>query len=353
MTKSPKALGFRMPAEWEPHAATWLTWPHNENHWPGKFEKIPPIWAQMVRELSTGEDVHILVHSSEVQKNAEAELKRAGVTSSRVFLHRFKNNYSWARDHGPIFLKRSGSPERSRGGQKEESMITNWTFNGWGNKWPHDLDDQVPSFVSKLTGIKEVQMPMVLEGGSIDTNGKGTLLTTSSCLLHPNRNPGMTKEQIEENLKEYLGMTQVLWLDHGIAGDDTNGHIDDMSRFIGPKTVYTVVEENPEDENYAGLEENRTSLEQMKDQEGNALEVIAVPQPAPIYYQGMRLPASYANFYIGNDAVLLPVFNDPHDAFAIETLKKAFPTRRIVGINAVDLIWGFGAFHCVTQQQPA
>lgn len=332
-----------MPAEWEPHQATWLTWPHNEAHWPGKFEKIEPIFARMARELSAGEDVHIAIHDDATQQSAEKHLKAEDATSARIHLHRIPNNFAWARDHGPIFVKN----------EKGERKILDWVFNGWGNQWAHELDDDVPQFVSRATGVPAEKVPMVLEGGSIDVNGAGTLITTESCLLNPNRNPSMNKAQIEATLKQRLGVSHVIWLTGEIAGDDTSGHVDDMTRFIGPRTVMTVIAEDPADENYKALRENLAILEKSTDQDGQPLTVIPVPLPEPVIYDGMRLPASYANFYIGNEVILLPTYNCPQDRFAMEVLKKAFPNRRVVGIDGTDLIWGLGSFHCLTQQMPA
>jgi agmatine deiminase len=338
----PSALGYRMPAEWEPHEATWLIWPHDERHWPGKFDRIPKIWAKMARELSAGEDVHILVHDDAVEAEITRELEAQKADRSRIFLHRAPSNFSWTRDEGPIFVK-------SHAG---EVALTHWKHNGWGEQWEHDRDDHVPEEVERITGLRRFPIPMVLEGGSIDVNGQGCLLTTENCLLNPNRNPGMTKEQIELALKDNLGVTRVLWLGEGIAGDDTSGHVDDLTRFIGPRTVLTVVQEDPKDVNHRPLQENLERLQRMTDQDGRTLEVVTVPLPPPIFYEGTRLPASYANFYVGNAAVLLPVFNQPTDIWAVEVLTEAFPDRKIVPIDCNDLIWGFGAFHCVTQQQP-
>ena len=333
---------FTMPAEWEKHAATWLTWPHNPDHWPERFAPIPAYWARMAKEISTGETVHILLHDKATRKNAEEELGKIGAAGGNIRLHDVPNNFAWARDHGPIFV-------RDINGAKN---ILHWRYNAWGNKWPHDLDESIPSAVSAITGIPEIKIPMVLEGGSIDVNGLGTLLTTESCLLHKNRNPKFTKEQIEEYLKKYLGIAHILWLGDGIAGDDTNGHIDDLTRFIGPSTVVTVVAERKDDRDFAALKENLSRLEKMTDQDGNRLTIHTVPLPSPVMVGDLRLPASYANFYIANDVVLLPVFDDPNDEKAVRTLQEAFPTRRIAAIDARDLVWGLGAFHCVTQQEP-
>ena len=354
--QTPAALGYRMPAEWEPHQGTWLTWPHDEQHWPGLFDQIPPIWAQMVKELEQGEEVHIITHDEKVEASAKKEMKKAGVQGDRVHLHRIPSNFPWTRDHGPIFVKSA----------KGERAILDWEYNAWGGQWSHDLDDEIPTHIAKKLGMPFLKVPMILEGGSIDVNGKGTLLTTEDCLLNPNRNPDLTQEGIEQNLRKYLDVTNILWLGKGIMGDDTNGHVDDLSRFVGPKTVLTIVNENENDPDFAPLRENFERLKTMKDQDGNALEIITVPQPRPIFvkkyapakakittHDGYRIPASYANFYIGNECVLLPVWNDPNDEKAVEVLQKCFPDRRIVPIDSRVLTYGFGSFHCVTQQQPA
>lgn len=331
-----------MPAEWEPHAATWLTWPHDEAHWPGKFHVVHPIWARMVKELETGEDVRIIIHDDDTECIARAAMDKAGVVGRRVHLHRAPNNWSWVRDHGPTVVVNAHGERR----------LLHWRFNGWGEKWPHDLDATVPFAIERATGIPRVEIPMVLEGGSIDVNGAGTLVTTASCLLNPNRNPAMSKDAIEGALCKHLGVAHVIWLDHEVAGDDTSGHVDDMTRFIGPRTVLTVVERDAHDENHAALAANARTLAAARDQDGRPLDVVTVPLPAPVIHDGTRLPASYANFYIANDVVLLPVFNDPADTAAALALARAFPTRRIAAIDARDLVWGFGAFHCVTQQEP-
>ncbi len=331
---------FRMPAEWEPHHATLLTWPHDEAHWPGLFEHIPALWGRIVKELESGEDVHIMIHDDETETIAKKAMKDAGVQGDRVHLHRVPNNFSWARDHGPIFVKDANG----------ETVLLHWRFNAWGGKWTHDLDDDVPVAFSEIMKLPRIDIPMVLEGGSIDVNGKGTLLTTESCLLNENRNPTMSKEEIEEMLKTYLGITKILWLGDGIAGDDTDGHVDDLTRFVDPVTVVTAYEENEADENFAALHENHERLRTMTDQDGTPLTVKKLPMPSPVFHEDTRLPATYANFYIGNDVVLLTVFDDPRDAQAIEILQECFPGRRIAPIPARDLVWGFGAFHCVTQQ---
>lgn len=348
--------GYRMPAEWEPHQGTLLTWPHDETHWPGLFEHIPAIWARMTKELEIGEEVHIVTHDKALEDAIRVELKKEGVQGDRVTFHRIPSNFAWARDHGPIVVKNI----------KGERMFLDWKYNAHGNDWAFDKDDNIPSLLAKDMKINTKHLDMVLEGGSIDVNGLGTLMTTEDCLLNPNRNPGLTKEKIEATLKAELGLTNVLWLGKGIAGDDTSGHVDDLTRFVGPKTVVTIVHEDPKDRDYAPLQENLKRLKTMKDQDGNPLEIITLKQPKPVFVndkdpmhttisdkEGFRIPASYANFYIGNECVLLPVWNDANDAVAIATLKECFPTRRIVPIDSRILTWGLGSFHCVTQQIPA
>jgi agmatine deiminase len=345
-----------MPAEWEPHQGTMLTWPHDELHWPGLFEHIPAIWARMTKELEVGEEVHLVTHDETLENEIKKELKKANVQGDRVFFHRIPSNFAWARDHGPIVVKN----------EKGERVFLDWIFNAHGNQWDHDLDDKIPEQLAKKMKFKTKKVPIVLEGGSIDVNGQGTLMTTEDCLLNPNRNPEMTKEQIEATLKAELGLSKVLWLGKGIVGDDTSGHIDDLTRFVGPKTIVTIVNENKNDPDYVPLQENLERLQTMTDQNGNKLEIITLAQPKPVYVsehkptlskvtekEGFRIPASYANFYIANECVLLPVWNDDNDAKAIETLQKCFPDRRIVPIDSRILTWGFGSFHCVTQQIPA
>ena len=360
MPQHPHALAskkhFRMPAEWEPHQGTILTWPHNTAHWPGLFAYIPAIWAQMTKELEQGEEVHIISHDETVERSIKDECRKAGVQGDRVFYHRIPSNFAWVRDHGPIVVKN----------MKGDRCFLDWKFNAHGNDWNYDLDDRIPSLLAKEMNMPSKRIDMVLEGGSIDVNGRGTLLTTENCLLNPNRNPDMSKDDIEKTLKDNLGVTHILWLGEGIQGDDTSGHIDDLTRFVGPSTVVTIIHEDPQDPDYLPLQENRRRLTTMKDQDNNALDVIEIVQPSPVYVnekdpnathisasEGYRIPASYANFYIGNECVLLPIWHDPHDADAIAALQRCFPTRRIVPIDSRILTWGFGSFHCVTQQIPA
>lgn len=342
----PAALGFRMPAEWEPHAATWLAWPHKQESWPGKFAPIPAVWAEMVRALAPHERVNILVNDGAAAEEVRAFLRAERVREDNVALHVIRTDDAWARDHGPTFITR---PVDGR----TELAAVDWIYNAWGGKYPPwDADDAVPRQIAALLGIPRFAPGIVLEGGSIDVNGCGTLLTTEACLLNPNRNPQLSRAQIEQHLRDYLGVRHMLWLGDGIVGDDTDGHIDDLARFVDPVTVVTVLEENLRDENYARLQANYTRLQRMTDQDGAPLRVVTLPMPRALYHEGQRLPASYANFYIANGVVLVPVFDDPHDAGALRTLQELFPQRRVVGIRATDMVWGLGAFHCVTQQQP-
>jgi len=344
---TPAHLGYRMPAEWEPHAATWLAWPHNLDTWPGKFDSVPAIYIEMVRALHACERVNICVNSPEAAQEVRHLLSSAGVGLDNVVLHEIPTNDAWARDHGPIFIT------RQRAG-RTELAVTDWIFNSWGQKYgPWDLDDVVPQKIAAQLQLPLFEPGIVLEGGSIDVNGRGTLLTTEACLLNPNRNPALSRAEIEDYLRMYLGVCKVLWLGDGIVGDDTDGHIDDIARFVDPTTVVCVLEEDPADENYAPLRDNFDRLRHMTDQDNQPLRIIPLPMPGPIEYNGARLPASYANFYIANGVVLVPTYHCPNDRRALAILQELFPSRRMVGIPCTDLVWGLGAIHCVTQQQPA
>lgn len=351
--ETPAELGYRMPAEWEPHLATWLAWPHERRDWPGKFEPIPWVYAEVVRHLVPGERVRILVEGEQHEAGAKKVLKRAGVDLSRVDFYRVKTNRSWTRDFCPIFVRDAAG----------EVAITNWKFNGWAKYDNHALDDAVPDQLARRLKRRQFKPTVlegkrgrrvVLEGGSIDVNGRGTLLTTEECLLSPvqARNPGLSREDLERVLAENLGIRKVLWLGEGIVGDDTHGHVDDLARFVDPHTVVVCVEDDPLDENFYRLRDNTRRLETMTDQDGRPLRVLPLPMPAPVVFDGQRLPASYANFYIGNSAVLVPTFNDPNDRRALALIAELFPSRRVVGIHAVDLVWGLGTLHCMTQQEP-
>lgn len=336
----PAQLGYRWPAEWEPHAATWLAWPRKPETWPGKFEPIPGVWATLVRTLAEFEPVHILAGGAGILKQARSLVGDV----PKVTLHDVPTNDVWARDHGPMFL--SGPPGLP-------PALIDWEYNAWGGKYPpFDLDNAVPAFVAQFTGRRRFAPGIILEGGAVDGNGAGTILTSEECLLNPNRNPQLDRQDIERYLADYCGARKVLWLGRGIAGDDTDGHIDELARFVGPSTVLAAVEADPADENHEPLAENLARLRSMSDADGRPLEVIPVPLPRPLFYDDQRLPASYMNFYIANGVVIVPQFNDPADAVAVATLARAFPTRQIRGLDAVDLAWGLGAFHCITQQEP-
>ena len=343
----PASLGYRMPAEWAPHAATWLSWPRPDGiSFPDAYQKIMPAFALMVDALADSEPVCINVWDAAHEAEVRRQLSQAGARDGHVRFYRHPAYEPWCRDHGPIFLKRPGGVE--------ETAIVDWDYNAWGGKYPpHDLDDAVPTRIAELLGLPVYAPGMILEGGSIEVNGEGTLLTTTSCLLNPNRNPSLSRETIEQRMRDYLGVRQILWLGDGIEGDDTDGHIDDITRFVSRASVLTVVEPNEADPNHGPLEENLHALLGMCLDDGTPLEVGQLPMPGRIDREGLRLPASYANFYIANKAVLLPVFADPADARAKAVLAAAFPSREIIPIDCREVIWGLGAFHCLTQQQPA
>jgi agmatine deiminase len=342
----PAAEGYRMPAEWEPHEATWLSWPRPDGiSFPDAYDKVVPALAAMVHALSSSENVNINVCDAEHEALVRSHLTKARARSEHVRFFHIPTNEPWCRDHGPIFLTRKEAPQLA---------VVDWGYNAWGEKYPpFDHDDVVPTLVAEKLGLPVFAPQMILEGGSIDVNGAGSLLTTRSCLLNPNRNPDLKQKDIEQNLRDYLGVSQILWLGDGIEGDDTDGHVDDITRFVAPATVVTVVEEDENDANHEPLQANLELLRAMDVQDGTPLEVHTLPMPRKIVRDGQRLPASYANFYIGNRVVLLPVFKDVHDKWAVAVLQKLFPTRKVVPIDCRELIWGLGAFHCLTQQQPA
>src|SRR5262245_58117814 len=346
LKQTPRELGYRMPAEWEPHEATWLSWPHKEESWPGAFEPVPGIFVEITKHLTESEPVRINVADEDFAERVRKLLRQGGAALDRVRFHFNPTNDAWCRDHGPIYIVRNanGKPERA---------INDWDYNAWGNKYPpYDLDDVVPTRIAAEMGEMLFTPGIVMEGGSIDVNGRGTLITTEACLLNPNRNPQLKQVEIEQYLMDYLGVTNVLWLGDGIVGDDTDGHVDDLTRFVSTDTVVTVIEDDPQDENYRPLKENYERLLVMKDQDGNPLKVIALPMPGAIYFDEQRLPASYANFYIANNTVLVPTYRHENDAKACEVLQRCFPDRRVAGIDCTQLIWGLGSIHCVTQQQP-
>ena len=352
-----REVSYRMSAEWEPHEATWLAWPHNRSDWPGKFEPIPWVYCDIVSHLARQERVHILVNDAVAERRAEAALVRANAMCDSVEFHRWPTNRVWTRDYGPIFVKRVAQ-SRSAG---RDFAVVDFQFNAWAKYPDWKLDDQVAGRAAKLLGCEAVRPLMrfdgnrvVLEGGSIDVNGRGSILTTEECLLSrvQQRNPSSTRDDIESVFRRYLGATNVIWLGRGVAGDDTHGHVDDIARFVGPRTVVAAVEPNRADPNHEPLAENLKHLHAARDQDGKLLDVVELPLPRPIIFREQRLPASYANFYIANGLVLVPTFNDSNDRLALNTLAALFPDRDVVGIHCGDLIWGLGALHCMTQQQP-
>lgn len=353
-TKTPAQRGFSMPAEWEPHEATWLGWPQNATDWPGKMNAIAWVYGEIVRKIAAGERVRILVDSPAVERRARRVLETARADLDQVEFFPWPTNRGWMRDAGPIFVSR-----RSR--NRRQHAIVHFHFNAWARYDNWQLDRQVPERASRELGLPlfDAQCqgrPLVLEGGGIDVNGCGTLLTTEECYLDAHtqvRNPGLDRHGFETAVQRFLGVRQVLWLGHGIVGDDTHGHVDDLCRFVNPTTVVLIQSDDPQDVNYRPLAENRERLQGVRLADGARLEVVPLPMPAPLYWRDERLPASYANFYIANAAVLVPTFNDPADRQALGILAELFPDRPVVGIHAVDLVLGFGTLHCLTQQQPA
>jgi agmatine deiminase len=350
---SPASLGFTMPAEWEPHQATWLGWPHNPTDWPGKLDAIRWVYGEIVRKIVRGETVRVLVNSTAEGKKACRYLNCAGADVSRVEFIVHPTNRGWTRDSGPVFVRR-------KKGRKAETAIVHFHFNAWAKYPDWRKDRRVPDTAARLFGkplfhARLGQRDFVLEGGGVDVNGKGTLLTTEECYLSPDvqvRNPGVGREEFESVVREYLGATNVLWLAGGVVGDDTHGHVDDICRFVDRKTIVLIRETNRNDVNYRPLAENWERVPDFRLEDGSKPEVVALPMPGPLYFEGERLPASYANFYISNAAVIVPTFNDPNDRVALGILGELFRGREVVGVHAVDLVLGFGTLHCLTQQQP-
>jgi agmatine deiminase len=343
--KLPRELGYYFPAEFAPHVATWLSWPHKEASWPGKIDTIYPNYCLFIKYLTESEIVRINVADDVMKVSAVQHLGNAGVDQSRVEFFFHPTNDAWCRDHGPAFLVNPNADQKK--------IIVDWDYNAWGNKYPpYDLDDVVPSLIGKHFNIPVYHPGIVMEGGSVEFNGKGTLLTSTACLLNENRNPQLNQLQIEQYLSDYYGVDQVLWVDEGIVGDDTDGHIDDTVRFVNEDTVVTVIEENKNDENYALLQHNLRQLQQMRLLNGKQLNIVELPMPDAISWEGQRLPASYANFYISNQHVIVPVFRSNKDDKALQILQGCFPGRTVVGIDSTDIIWGLGSFHCLSQQEP-
>jgi agmatine deiminase len=394
-SKLPFALGYRMPAEWEPHASTWLAWPHFRGDWPGKFEPIPWVYAEIIRNLARHERVDLIVQSERAEKGARAVLELADALSENVCFHQWRTDRVWTRDSGCIFLAQEPEPQglkpsipgdaigmaeampypkaSSKKSSKTKAdvrlLALHFQFNAWAKYDNYKFDAKLGARMAKAVGARVVRpifgggsggdgssddTRVVLEGGSIDVNGRGTLLTTEECLLSTTqqRNSHMDRGAYEQMFADYFGVQTVIWLGEGIEGDDTHGHVDDLTRFVSPDTVVTMVDPNERDENYSALHHNLGRLRAARDRDGQRLNVVEIPMPRPVMFEGRRLPASYANFYIANGCVLVPVFNDPNDRVALNTLAEVFPGREVVPIYSGDLIWGFGALHCMTQQEP-
>ena len=350
-----------MPAEWEPHDATWLAWPHFKGDWPGKFEPIPWVYAEIIRHLSRHERVELIVNNADSEKRARKTLKLANALNRNIRFHRWPTNRVWTRDSGCTFTVDGATGVPARQAERSSAALhaISWRFNAWAKYPNYRHDDKIGSLMAKAAGAEEIRAHhggtrVVLEGGSIEVNGRGTLITTEECLLSrvQQRNPGFRREDYEQVFANYLGIRHVIWLGRGIAGDDTHGHIDDITRFVSPGKIVTMVEPNRNDKNHNPLAENLRRLKSATDQDGKPFDVMELPMPAPVIFEGRRLPASYGNFYIANGIVLVPVFNDPNDRLALNILAELFPSREIIPIYSGDLIWGFGALHCMTQQQP-
>ena len=342
---TPKQLGYRFPAEFEPHAATWLSWPHKEASWPGKIQAIYPSYCRFVKELTSSEKVCINTNDVAMKNFAIAQLQAAEVDLNKVEFFYHPTNDAWCRDHGPAFLTNLQA--------EEPKIIVDWNYNAWGNKYPpFDLDDIIPSLIARHYDIPVYYPGIIMEGGSVEFNGAGTVITSTPCLLNENRNPNLTKDKIENYLVEYYGVEQVLWVCEGIVGDDTDGHIDDTVRFVNEDTVLAAVEESKNDDNYEFLQRNLKDLKHMRLLTGKQLNIVELPMPDLISYEGQRLPASYANFYIANHAVIVPTYQCHKDVEALGIIEKCFPGRKVIGIDSTDIIWGLGSFHCLSQQEP-
>lgn len=346
MDQIPAHLGYTFPAEFAKHEATWLSWPHKEASWPGKINSIYPNYSQFVKYLAMGEYVRINVADAVMENFAKEHLQKAGVNMEKVQFFHHPTNDAWCRDHGPAFLINPNAAHKK--------VIVDWNYNAWGNKYPpYDLDDIIPTLIGKHFNIPVYHPGIIMEGGSVEFNGAGSVLTSTCCLLNPNRNPDLTKEQIETYLQQYYGVQQVLWVSEGIVGDDTDGHIDDTVRFVNEDTVITVIEDKKTDENYELLQTNLKELQTMRLLSGKQLNIVELPMPDEVIYEDQRLPASYANFYISNQHVIVPTFRCGKDEKALQIIQSCFTDREVVGIDSTDIIWGLGSFHCLSQQEPA
>jgi agmatine deiminase len=342
---TPKDLGYRFPAEFEPHVATWLSWPHKEDSWPGKIESIYGPYCHFIQAIARNEFVHINVMDEKMRSFAMEKLEAISTPMDRVRFYTHPTNDAWCRDHGPAFLINPGATQ--------PKIIIDWNYNAWGNKYPpYDLDDRIPTLIATAYEIPVLYPDIIMEGGSVEFNGKGTLITSESCLLNPNRNPSLSRAGIESYLEAYYGVEQILWIKDGIIGDDTDGHVDDTVRFINEDSVLAVVEENKSDENYEILQQNLADLKSMRLLNGKQINVIELPMPDKVIYDGQRLPASYANFYIANGLVVVPTFRCAKDEKALRIIQESFPGRNVLGLDSTDIIWGLGSFHCLSQQEP-
>jgi agmatine deiminase len=343
---TPAALGYSFPAEWALHEATWLSWPHKEASWPGKITAIYDRYAEFIATLSLQEEVRINVADTTMEMFAQEFIEKAGAKMTRVKFYHHPTNDAWCRDHGPAFLV---NPQA-----EQKKVIVDWGYNAWGNKYPpYDLDDVIPTLVGKALNLPVFHPGIIMEGGSVEFNGAGSVLTSKQCLLNENRNPHLNQQQIEQYLHDYYGVKQVLWVDEGIVGDDTDGHIDDTVRFVNEDTVLTVVEEDKSDDNYGILQHNLKQLKDMRLLNGKQLNIVELPMPDPVEWEGQRLPASYANFYIANNVVVVPTFRSPKDEKALAIIQDCFIDRKIIAIDSTDIIWGLGSFHCLSQQEPS
>lgn len=346
---TPASLGYSFPPEWHPHTATWFSWPRPEGiSFPDKYHTVPENLARIMREIAPRERVEINVPNGNYEHIVRQQLEGHGCPTKNIHFHQIKTNESWCRDHGPAFVLKE-----ARDGKKQAAIV-DWGFNAWGGKYPpYDDDDAVPTRIAEELKLPVFYPRIVMEGGAVDFNGRGTILTTTSCLLNNNRNPHLSKAEVEQYLKDYYGQNHVIWLGEGIAGDDTDGHVDDLARFINPTTIVTAIEADTKDENYPILRDNRKRLEKLKDQDGNPFRIVEIPMPGVVEYDGQRLPATYVNFYFVNGALLVPTYrNKKNDRKAIEVLQQELPDHQVIGIDCVELIWGLGAIHCLTQQQP-